>query len=417
MQQTNESRLPVARVRAPGVRVTRVRAPSLCRSLMPVLVALFLGWPGVARAEGEEVVVQPGQPAAASAESALPDGTRIGRLQEDLVRLRVGPRVDNAPITELAKGTVVLIVEKAGEWLGVRVPKGFPVVCSAEYCESVDRDHVQVNARRLNLRVHPPEEGKPMPGAFREKATRGTRLPLLRTDEGWHWVVAPEWVRAYVKAEFVEVLGTPSEHAALLKEARSKRSATQRAVIESRQRIAIQKAGLELRETLGKSQDALYRLRAEGGFDRAPLIALADRIDVALQGSALAPARARKLLSALRSDVEAEIEIRLARKDAELARIRNLGSKSVPPLTPAVASVTLRGVIRWEAAPKWQNGGAFILWIDEQPRYVLRLTTGGPMPYPDLKGNADGKVHVVTGRQPGERVFGLPAIDVMGIDR
>jgi hypothetical protein len=387
--------------------------------LLAFLAALVVGFSGHAYAEGEDVVVQPGQPqpAAAAAEDALPEGAIVGRVREDLVRLRVGPRVDNAPITELDRGTVLLIVERAGEWLGVRVPQGFPLVCSAEYSEPADRDHVRVTARRLNLRVHPPEEGKPMPGVFRERVLRGTMLPLLRTDEGWHWVVAPEWVRAYVKAEFVEELGDPAEHAALLAGAREKRAEMQRAVVASRQRILVQKAGLALRETLGKSQDALYRLRAEGGFDRAPLIALADEIDRGLQAERLAPERVRKLVAALRSDVEAEIEIRLARKDAELARIRNLGGAAVPPLTPTLANVTLRGVIRWEAAPKWQNGGAFILWIDEQPRYVLRLTTGGPLPYPDLEGNADGKVHAVTGRQPGERVFGLPAIDVMGIDR
>ena len=129
----------------------------------------------------------------------------------------------------------------------------------------------------------------------------------------------------------------------------------------------------------------------------------------------MADSSTRTLARALLEDFEVEIELRLARKDAEVAALRGLMPKPETPRTPTLAQIEVRGLIRWEAAPKWKEGGAFILWVDEVPKYVLRLTVGTRHPLPDLKKCADGKARLVVARQPGERVFGLPALDVLEI--
>ena len=64
--------------------------------------------------------------------------------------------------------------------------------------------------------------------------------------------------------------------------------------------------------------------------------------------------------------------------------------------------------------PKWRTGGAWILWVNDVPTHVVRLTAGMPLPHPDFKAFA-GKDCTVVGAQPGERLFGLPVIDVTSI--
>src|SRR5262245_45835776 len=70
----------------------------------------------------------------------------------DRVNLRAGPRQDDAPVMQLADGAVLLIVERAGEWLGVRLPSGFTGAIHAPLTVPVDADHVRVEADDVNLR-------------------------------------------------------------------------------------------------------------------------------------------------------------------------------------------------------------------------------------------------------------------------
>jgi hypothetical protein len=138
-------------------------------------------------------------------------------------------------------------------------------------------------------------------------------------------------------------------------------------------------------------------------------------MDRALEASPLASPRVLTLARALREDLEAEVALCVARRDAELARLRGMTPRPVPTPAPAVAKVERVGVIRWEDAPGWKDGGAFILWVNEKPSYVLRLGTGGNLPHPDFKANADGAPRKIVGAQSGDRVFGLPALDVHAI--
>jgi hypothetical protein len=331
------------------------------------------------------------------------------------VNVRVGPRVDVRPVTQLDEGAVLLVVERVPGWLGVRIPAGFPAAVSGRFVEAVGADAVRVRAHRLNLRVHPPEEGRPMPGAFRDHPDYGALLPLLRREGDWVWVVAPETVRAYVSADYVKELGPASQHAELLDGARkARRERVERMAAERRERAA-RLSGDHLREAIGTAQQALYRLRVEGGIERAPVVEVANALDAAIEAGRVAPAPVRKLAHALRQDLEAEIELRLARKDAEVARLRGLPPPVVVPTASRNAEVVLRGEIRWEPAPTWRNGGAYVLWVRGEPTHVLRLTTGMPLPLPDLAAHAGAGPRTIEGRTPGDRVFGLPVIEVRSI--
>jgi hypothetical protein len=340
---------------------------------------------------------------------------RVGVVAGHDVNLRVGPRVDERPIRQLEDGEVVRIVERVPGWVGVQVPAGFRVAVAARYVTPVGADAVRVEVRRLNLRVAPPQEGRPMPGAFREQVQRGTLLPVVERAGDWIWVMAPESVRAYVSAPYVRELGPESEHAAIVEAARKRRRARIAELARVRRERAARLSGETLRKALGEAQQALYKLRVGHGMERAPVMVVINQLEKVMAECRQSPVAVRKLARAVRQDLEAELEMRTARKDAEVARLRGLEPPPERPEAPVVASVEARGVIRWEAAPTWRNGGEWVLWVDADPVYVLELTTGLPHPLPDLKGNADKGPRVVRGSQPGQRVFGLPVLLVRSI--
>lgn len=381
----------------------------LCLGLIP-------GLPVADAGEGpDDTSAAPAPPAPAADASPLPEGAVLAVVRASDLNVRVGPRRDNNPVSQLEDGAVVLVVERVGDWAGVRIPAGFPVAVSGTHTERVGEDAVRVTAATLNLRVTPPVPEGPMPGAFRDQVRGGDLLPYIRTEGTWHWVLAPETVRAYVFAKYLEVLGPPAEHAALLARARAERADLVQSMAASRRRLRAMKASLALREAIGAAQQALERARAAGGDDRLVVMHITDGLDRALAAHPEADATAKTLAALLLADLDDERTRRAARREAADARLRGQTPPPEAPLTPRKDEVEVRGVIRWEAAPRWRAGGAFLLWIDGKPAYVLRLTTGTPRPLPDLKRSCDGAPRTVRGRQPGERVFGLPAIDVVTI--
>lgn len=347
----------------------------------------------------------------------LPEGAVLATVRGTNLNVRVGPRRDNNSVTQLQRGTVVIIIERIGDWAGILVPAGLPASLSGKYTERVGEDGVRIKARQLNLRVSPPDKEGALSGAFRDRVHAGDVLPFVSAQDDWYWIVAPEHVRAYVHAKYLEILGPPSEHADVLRQARAERTELIQSMVNSRKRLRVLKASLALRRAIGEAQQALYRLRLAGGHDRKPVARVADALAAAQAANPLAAAGPVKIATTLRSDLEAEIALRLAREDAETAKLRGQTPLPEVPLTPKVGAVEVTGLIRWEAAPRWKSGGAFILWIEGEPKYVLRLTTGVPGPPPDLKGSADGKPRTITARQPGTRVFGLPALDVLSLKR
>ncbi|MDJ0522963.1 MAG: SH3 domain-containing protein, partial [Planctomycetota bacterium] len=339
----------------------------------------------------------------------------VALVKGNRVNLRVGPRVDIHPVRRMDEGTVLLIVERVPGWYGVRVPEGFPAALASRFTRPVGSEAVRIEASRLNVRVRPPEPGGPMPGAFRDHPARGEVVPVVERVGDWVRIWAPETIRAYVSADYVKELGPLSEHMAVVAAARDRRAARLQALAEERRRAAALKSGAALREAMGTAQQKLYKLRMARGIERTPVVMAINALERVMEEAREAPVSVRKLANAIRADLEAELEMRMARKDAEVARLRGLTPPAEKPPAPKIARVEVRGVIRWEAAPRWRNGGAYVLWIGEDPRYVLHVTTGLPHPLPDLKRNADGREHTIRGEQSGDRVFGLPVIEVTSI--
>lgn len=397
--------------------------------LLPLALAWTLVALGAGRARADRPappeppapvpVPAPEAPAPAPAPRAepapLPD--RVGRITGEGVNLRVGPRVDNEPVTQLARGTVLIVVEELSGWYGVRVPAGFPVAVSAEHVADEGRDRVRVTARRLNARVQPPEEGRPAPGAFRDTLAQGQLLTKISQDRGWVWVLAPEDLVAYVAREFVEVLGRLDEHAELVVAARQRRAEEERRLAEGRAAAAAAQAAMAVRTAIGVAQQKLHRLRLEGTNDRTPVLLVIDELKAALAAQPAAPEVERLLGTLMVEDLERELALRVVRADRELAKARGAPLPGAAPTpAPVSSAIEVLGELRFEPVPGVPGGGVFVLWSGSRPTHVVRLGTGGPLPHPDLRAACDGRPHRLSGSAPGERTLGLPVIDVQQLD-
>lgn len=425
-------------MRSPGLGILRVGAPLLLTCVLasapagradgtPVVPAspggvallpsdaprVVLGEPP----DGADPPLPPGGTAAPKEPPAadvpeLPADAVVARVKGYDVNVRAGPRVDNHALAQLNDGVLLIVLERLAGWVGVRVPIGVPAAVSLEFVEPVGAEAVRVTASRLNLRAAIPEEGRPLPAALRDPAPQGTLLPLLDQRDGWALVLAPEESLVYLHEDYVEILGPVQEHAEALAGARAQRRENLEALARVRREAAALASGQALREAIGETQQALWRLRQEAGFEHAPVVEAANRLEAALAAAPGAPTPVRRLAAALCRDLEGELEMRTARRDAEVARLRGLDPPKVNPPEPAATPRTVRGVIRWEAAEGWRNGGAFVLWQGDSPIHVLELTIGLPPPIPDLRAHADGREHAVTGMVNGDRVFGLPVLVV-----
>ena len=69
------------------------------------------------------------------------------------------------------------------------------------------------------------------------------------------------------------------------------------------------------------------------------------------------------------------------------------------------------GILRWEPAPGWEGGGAFVLWAGDKPVNALRFAGG------DLRPFDDGKPVKVKGKALGGRLLGLATVEVDSIER
>jgi|GEM_PF-2984923 len=374
----------------------------------PVMPEASPGAPGA----GPDVV--PGAPLPRP-EEPLPGAEidpQVGRISGEGVNLRVGPRVDNEPVAQLARGTVVIVVEKLPGWYGVRVPAGFPAAVSADFVADENPDEVRVKAKRLNVRVQPPEEGRAQPGCFRDPFLADQILTRISSDRGWVWVLAPEELRAYVSTDYVDLLGPLAEHAAEVVQARDARAKEVERLRGARAAAATAQASLALRSAIGQAQHKLHRLRLEGGNDKTPVALVHEELAKAVAGAPHAPPAERVLSALMLEDLDREMDLREARAEAAEARVRGQPAPPMPSIAPEESVVEIEGELKWEAVPGWREGGVYVLWQDQKPKRVLRLGTGGPLPHPDLKARCDGKVWRFRGSSPGERTLGLPVVDV-----
>ncbi len=381
-----------------------------CRAVSLVVLACGLLLPSLADSLG---------PARIAHADGPPSGTEpepvVAVTTGDLVNLRVGPRVDDHPILQLEEGSVVVIVERAGEWLGIRLPAGFQAAISAAYTEPVDSEHVRVTADDVNLRVRPPEGDRAF-AVFRDRVARGTVLPVIVREGDWIWVEAPEEVRAYLNGKYVKEVGPLSAHPAKVDEARSVRAARERMRLQAVKRGNATEADGALREAIGATGHALLDLRSSGGYDNAPVAALADRLQAAIDAHPAAADRTKGLAKVLLEDLEREMLLRTAYADDLLAKKRvgaPLPTSPAPP-APKQDGIEGTGFVRWEAAPGWDGGGIFVLRRDLGPTgtvlYALRWSAG------DLKA-FEGVAVRVRGKTAGGRILGAITFDVAAIER
>ena len=333
----------------------------------------------------------------------------------DLVNLRVGPHVDDHPILQLEEGSVIVIVERAGEWLGVRLPAGFQAAISATLTEPVDAEHVRVTGDDVNLRVRPPEGDRAF-AVFRDRVARGTVLPVIVREGDWIWVEAPEEVRAYLNGRYVKEIGPLADHPARVDEARGVRAARERMRLQAVKRGNATEADTALREAVGAVGRGLLELRAAGGYDNAPVAALADRLQAAVDANPAAADRSKALAKVLLDDLEREMLLRTAFSDELLAKKRVGAPLPKAPAAPAPKQdgIQATGFVRWEAAPGWEGGGIFVLRSDLGPTgqvlYALRWASG------DLKA-FEGVAVKVRGKTAGGRILGAITFDVSAIER
>jgi hypothetical protein len=352
-----------------------------------------------ARAAAADEPVAKGVPAA-------PADAAVGVVTGDQVNLRVGPRLDEVPVTTLEQGTVVVIVERAGEWLGVRVPAGFQAAVASALTEVVDDDHVRVARPGVNLRLKPPAGERAYP-AFRDRPEQGAVLPVIVREADWIWVEAPEEIRAYVHSKYVRELGPLAGHEAEVAKARAVRTARETARQESKKKAGASRDDEALRAEVGAVAEALAKARAAGGYDRLPVAELSDRLASATEAHPAATPRTKALAQVLLEDLEREIELRVAWSDELLARARTgrPAPDAPPPPAPRAEGVQARGWLRFERAKGVEGGGAFVLWdADVRPRYVVRWGAG-------RLEDRDGAEVDVRGKTTGARALGLPVLE------
>lgn len=359
--------------------------------------------PGPTRAAADEPAAPP-----APAGPALEARFSVGVVRGDAVNLRVGPRQDDQAVQTLDQGTVVVVLERVGDWLEVRLPAGFSGAVAAEYTEPVDDEHVRVTGHDVNLRRGP---GLNQP-AFRDRLAAGTVLPVLAREGEWWLVEAPEEVRAYVFAAYVEVKGPATAHEDLVLEGRKRRAAREALRSQAVRRTAAEGDEKALRETLALVGKTLGELRAAGGYDVGPVAALEDRLVEELDRRKGAADRTRALATVVVEDLRREQALRVAFADDILAKKRAgqpPPEKAKPP-AEVVDAVEVTGVLRWEPAPGWDGGGAFVLWsTPTKPSHAVRWAQG------DLKA-LEGKTVKVKGKQAGTRLLGLPTVDAVKVD-
>jgi hypothetical protein len=366
-----------------------------------------LGRPALA----DEGKTAPGRPGPGTEPEATKEAEpTVGWVKGDKVNLRVGPRVDDCAVTQLEQGTTVVIVERSGEWLGVRVPAGFSAAVATRLTEPVDSDHVRIAATDVNLRVRPPQGERAYP-AFRDKPALGAVLPVVDREGDWTWVEAPEEVRGYLHAQFVAEAGPLSANAARVEAGRDARKKREEVRASLRKRAQEDGDEAALRGEVGAVSGELLKARAAGGYDTAPIALLADRLASSVEAHPAAAPRTRALAKSVAEDLEREMQIRVAFADDILARKRAgrpPPDLSAPP-APSNAAVDVTGFVRWEPTPSGAGGGAFVLWSGSQPTdrptHVIRWSSGDLAAF-------DGRSVRVKGKAMGGRLIGLPTVEV-----
>lgn len=126
----------------------------------------------------------------------------VGELTGDRVRIRAGGSLNHQILTHVSTGHKVLVREKKGDWLRIRVPSSVSLWISAKYVKvdadgkagAVTGDRVNVRARKVN-------------GDIMGQVNRGDRVIVRGRDGDWLRIAPPEQASAWIFAKYVKNIG------------------------------------------------------------------------------------------------------------------------------------------------------------------------------------------------------------------
>ncbi len=142
--------------------------------------------------------------------STLVVSAETGTVNADRVNVRGVAGMTGEVITQLAKGESVTILEpvvvKAAKcdptnWFKIALPANTPLWVNAAFVGT----NQTVSAKRLNVRGGPGENFSVV-----ARLEKGADLKVLRRENDWLEIQAPEGAVAYVVASFIEVAGKPA---------------------------------------------------------------------------------------------------------------------------------------------------------------------------------------------------------------
>ena len=144
------------------------------------------------------------------AASTLVVSAETGTVKADRVNVRGVAGMTGEVITQLGKGESVTILEpvvvKAAKgdptnWFKIALPANTPLWVNAAFVGT----NQTVSAKRLNVRGGPGENFSVV-----ARLEKGADLKVLRRENDWLEIQAPEGAAAYVVASFIEVAGKPA---------------------------------------------------------------------------------------------------------------------------------------------------------------------------------------------------------------
>ena len=153
------------------------------------------------------------------AASTLVVSAETGTVKADRVNVRGVAGMAGEVITQLGKGESVTILEpvvvKAAKgdptnWFKISLPANTPLWVNAAFVGT----NQTVSAKRLNVRGGPGENFSVV-----ARLEKGADLKVLRRENDWLEIQAPEGAAAYVVASFIEVTGKPASSEAPAKPA------------------------------------------------------------------------------------------------------------------------------------------------------------------------------------------------------
>jgi len=145
----------------------------------------------------------------------IPIGPRYGEVTGEPLNVRSKPSLRSTVFAQakLARGDRVVVHERIGDWYAIAPPAAQKCWVSAKYIRDASKEALAaasaddpvegtINARRLRVRARPSR------GAFiLTELPRKAKVSIIgRNDSGsWLWIRAPETVRVYVSASYVEL--------------------------------------------------------------------------------------------------------------------------------------------------------------------------------------------------------------------